>query len=381
MTGKKRKPHSASRRPEKGASRNVGHKGNHEEAGRERPGAKRPFDSGAKASFKPGSKAPYKKGRPGAKPPYKSGARTPFRKEENPTATAGYKPYRPEPVRPEPVRQARVVRPDRVRESHAPVEKVKHEPRTARASAVLSGGRGAPFWLYGLHAARAALANENRKIRKAVLTARAASELGAGLLKGLVVEPAEAEIVSRLLPQGAVHQGIALLCEPLPSLDLSTLLGVDDGARKLVAVLDQVTDPQNEGAILRSAAAFGIAAVIVQDRHSPPESGALAKAASGALDLVPRISVVNIARALDELGELGFWRIALAADGDMALREAGASGNIAVVLGAEGTGIRRLVRERCDAAAFVPMSGPIESLNVSNAAAIAFYELSQARKK
>ena len=144
---------------------------------------------------------------------------------------------------------------------------------------------------------------------------------------------------------------------------------------RLVAVLDQITDPHNEGAILRSAAAFDVAAVVVQDRHAPPESGALAKAASGALDIVPRVVTVNIARALEDLGRMGFWRIALAGDGDMPMADFAVSGDMAVVLGAEGAGLRRLVRERCDAAAFIPIGGAIESLNVSNAAAIAFYEL------
>jgi 23S rRNA (guanosine2251-2'-O)-methyltransferase len=165
-----------------------------------------------------------------------------------------------------------------------------------------------------------------------------------------------------------------LLCEPLPPLDLEAAVQAV-AAPRLVAVLDQVTDPHNEGAILRSAAAFGVAAVVVQDRHAPPESGALAKAASGGLDLVPRVTVVNIARALEELGRLGFYRIALAADGESALRDAAPAGDIAIVLGAEGAGLRRLVRERCDASAVIPMGGAMESLNVSNAAAIAFYEL------
>ena len=233
------------------------------------------------------------------------------------------------------------------------------------------------FWLYGFHAAKAALNNPHRSIRRAVLTEKAKAELGPILSKAGIeaVAAAGPEAISRMLPPGAVHQGIALLCETLPPLDLMEVLERTKPGRRLVAVLDQVTDPHNEGAILRSAAAFGVAAVVVQDRHAPPESGALAKAASGALDIVPRITVVNIARALEELGRLGFWRIALAADGETTLREAEPPGDVAVVLGAEGTGLRRLVRERCDSSAFIPMGGDMDSLNVSTAAAIAFYEL------
>jgi 23S rRNA (guanosine2251-2'-O)-methyltransferase len=144
----------------------------------------------------------------------------------------------------------------------------------------------------------------------------------------------------------------------------------------VVLVLDQISDPHNEGAILRTAAAFGVSAVVVQDRNSPPETGVLAKAASGALDIVPLISVVNISRALDELQKLGFWRVALAADGEGPLKDATKdAGDIALVLGSEGSGIRRLVREHCDTGAFVPIESAMESLNVSNAAAIALYEL------
>ncbi len=303
------------------------------------------------------------------------------RKKHKPNAS----PLRPEKSAPKPAAKFTPKSAPKFTPKPAPRERPRGEkPSVAAASTApthsAASGRGAPFWLYGFHAARAALANPNRSIRKAVLTARAASELGASLLKSVPVEPAESENVARLLPAGAVHQGIALLCDPLPNPDLETLLGRSNTGRKLVAVLDQVTDPHNEGAILRSAAAFGVAAVIVQDRHSPPESGALAKAASGALDIVPRVTVVNIARTLEELADLGFWRIALAGDGDVPLKEASASGHIAVVLGSEGTGIRRLVREHCDVTAFVPMSGPVESLNVSNAAAVSFYELSQALK-
>ncbi|HEY4264132.1 MAG TPA: RNA methyltransferase [Micropepsaceae bacterium] len=245
-----------------------------------------------------------------------------------------------------------------------------------RSEAKSSPSEGA-FWLYGLHAARAALANPRRKIRKAVLSERAQAEFGPALARAKVaaVSQASSDNISRLLPPGAVHQGVALVCEPLPALHLEDALSSTPPGPRLVAVLDQITDPHNEGAILRSAAAFGVAAILVQDRHAPPESGALAKAASGGLDLIPRIAVVNIARALEELGRLGFYRIALAADGDGPLREAAPAGDIALVLGAEGSGLRRLVRERCDASAFIPMGGVMESLNVSNAAAIAFYEL------
>jgi 23S rRNA (guanosine2251-2'-O)-methyltransferase len=252
-------------------------------------------------------------------------------------------------------------------------------PPFAESSEGTRGQSGAPkgaFWLYGFHAARAALANPRRTVRKALLTARAAAEMGRDLPRDLAAEPADPEALTRLLPYGAVHQGIALYCEPLPPLNLEEVLGRLPVGKRLVAVLDQITDPHNEGAILRSAAAFGVAAVIVQDRHAPPESGALAKAASGALDIVPRVPVVNIARALDDLGKMRFWRIALAGDAGSSLREVAREGDIAIVLGAEGAGVRRLVRETCDASAFIPMSGAMESLNVSNAAAIALYELS-----
>ena len=143
----------------------------------------------------------------------------------------------------------------------------------------------------------------------------------------------------------------------------------------IVLVLDQISDPHNVGAILRTAAAFGVAAVVVQDRNATPQSGALAKAASGALDIVPYVEVVNIARALDELAEHGFWRIALAGDGEQSIAQALPAGDVALVLGSEGSGIRRLVREHCETAAFIPIGAAMESLNVSNAAAIALYEM------
>jgi 23S rRNA (guanosine2251-2'-O)-methyltransferase len=243
----------------------------------------------------------------------------------------------------------------------------------------LHSAHGAPgLWLYGLHAVRAALGNSRRKVKRAVLTAHAADAIGRPLLARVRHEIAPPEAVARLLPPGAVHQGAALSCEPLPARNLADVLDAASGRRRIVAVLDQISDPHNVGAILRSAAAFGLSAVVVQDRHAPPESGALAKAASGALDIVPYVPVVNIARALEELGKLGFWRIALAGDGEQPLSEATPNSDVAIVLGSEGAGLRRLVRGRCDAAACIPVQVEMDSLNVSNAAAIGFYELRRA---
>lgn len=235
---------------------------------------------------------------------------------------------------------------------------------------------GSSEWLYGLHAVGAALANPRRKLGRAALTPRAAEALGEKLLKRVKVETLDPGAIDRLLPPGAVHQGAALEAWPLKSRDLDEILA-EPGTqtRRVVLVLDQLSDPHNVGAILRTAAAFGVTAVVVQDRHAPPQSGALAKAASGALDIIPYVEVVNIARALDELAQHGFWRIALAGDGESSLAEAVPAGDVALVLGSEGSGIRRLVREHCEASAFIPISRTMESLNVSNAAAIALYEL------
>lgn len=234
--------------------------------------------------------------------------------------------------------------------------------------------RGEGLWLYGLHPVRAALENQNRVLKRLVVTARAAEEIGPNLLGRISYEVVEADAVSRLLPPGSVHQGAALSCAPLPQLTLEGVLTESD-TRRIVLVLDQLTDPHNVGAILRTAAAFGVSAVVVQDRNAPPESGVLAKAASGALDIVPIVTVVNLSRALEELGEMGFWRIAMAGDGDAPLQEAASEKDIALVMGSEGSGIRRLVREHCDIASYVPIAEAMESLNVSNAAAVALYEL------
>lgn len=241
-----------------------------------------------------------------------------------------------------------------------------------QSSARPSGGAQ---WLYGLHAVQAALANPRRKLGRAVLTPRAAEILGSKLLSRARTETADPGAIDRLLPPGAVHQGVALEAWPLKSLDLDEILARPATGRRVIVVLDQLSDPHNVGAILRTAAAFDVTAVIVQDRHAPPQSGALAKSASGALDLIPYVEVVNITRTLDQLAERGFWRIALAGESETSLAEAVPAGDVVLVLGSEGAGIRRLVKEHCEASAFIPISGTMESLNVSNAAAIALYEL------
>jgi 23S rRNA (guanosine2251-2'-O)-methyltransferase len=242
-------------------------------------------------------------------------------------------------------------------------------PRPPRRDAKPQG-----LWLYGLHPVRAALSNPLRKIKRAVLTQHAADEIGITRIAKVKYEVVEADAVSRLLPPGAVHQGAALSCDSLPRRALDEVLHPSD-RRRIVLILDQITDPHNVGAILRTAAAFGVDAVVMQDRNAPPESGVLAKAASGALDIVPIVFAVNLSREVQSLTELGFWCVALAGDGDTTLKEAASAKDIAVVLGSEGSGIRRLVREHCSASAFIPIDSAMESLNVSNAAAVALYEL------
>lgn len=240
------------------------------------------------------------------------------------------------------------------------------------------------LWLYGAHAVLAALANKERKIRRIVLTAEALRSNAASIQRARALRPlpgeetTERQELDRLLPPGAVHQGIAVLAEHLDSP------GIEDIARlaqnrdhAVVMVLDQVTDPHNVGAILRSAAAFGALAVVVTDRHSPEETGTLAKSASGALEVMPLVRVTNMVRALEQLKEAGFWTAGLAGEATQTLAQAKLSGKIALVMGAEGEGLRRLTREHCDHLVKLPMSDLVESLNVSNAAAISLYELAR----
>ena len=191
----------------------------------------------------------------------------------------------------------------------------------------------------------------------------------------LPVTLADVADLGRLVPNDAPHQGVVIEAEPLDEVWLDDLFqGV--GERAILLVLDQVTDPHNVGAILRSAAAFGAIGIVTQDRHSPPESGALARAASGTLERMPWARVVNLARALEEIAEAGFWRIGLAADADTELKNALGPQRVALVLGAEGPGLRPNTREHCDALARLPITDAVESLNVSNAATVALYAAS-----
>jgi 23S rRNA (guanosine2251-2'-O)-methyltransferase len=224
------------------------------------------------------------------------------------------------------------------------------------------------FW--GRHAVAAALENPERAVKRIWVTHEAAGSFDFD--PSIPIAFADSADLGRLVPGDAPHQGVVIEIEKLPDIWLGDLLDQAEDGRPLL-VLDQVTDPHNVGAILRSAAAFDALGIVTQDRHAPPESGALAKAASGALETVPWVRVVNLSRALDEIAEAGFWRVGLTGEGDMTLAEAMGPKRIALVLGAEGEGMRQNTESHCDALARLPISERIESLNVSNAAAIALY--------
>ncbi len=227
--------------------------------------------------------------------------------------------------------------------------------------------------LWGRHAVAAALDNPARKVLQAWATREASGFMQ--LPQEVALTLADVADLGRLVPNDAPHQGVVIEVEPLESAWLDEVLA-NAPERAVLLVLDQVTDPHNVGAILRSAAAFGAIAIVTQDRHSPPESGVVAKAASGALERVPWVRVVNLARALEEIGEAGFWRIGLAGDAETDLKDALGPPRVALTLGAEGPGLRHNTREHCDALARLPISDRVESLNVSNAAAVALYAAS-----
>ena len=255
------------------------------------------------------------------------------------------------------------------------------------------GPKGDRLWLHGVHPVLAALGNPDRQVRRLLITAEQAERLGSRLeaaLAGREGQP-KPEIVERRSLDGllrdAVHQGIALEAEPLPEIFLQDLLiQAESRPQSLLVVLDQVTDPHNVGAMLRSAAAFGADGVITTERHAPGETAALAKAAAGALDLVPLVRVGNLARALADLKAAGYRCIGLESAAERGIDEIPVPERRALVLGAEGPGMRRLTRDSCDELVRIPMAtrayggGALESLNVSNATAVALFALSRPRR-
>jgi 23S rRNA (guanosine2251-2'-O)-methyltransferase len=251
---------------------------------------------------------------------------------------------------------------------------------------------GGPVLIWGSHAAEAALRNDNRDLFRILMTDTAEERLKDALaarhamtsaVQGRQrVERTTPQVLDKRLGPDTVHQGVLLEVAPLDDVDLESIADRVAANPKAgpILILDQVTDPHNVGAILRSAAVFGAAAVVMTRRNSPPLGGVLAKSASGALELIPVVLVANLSRALTDLGKLGFHRIGLAGDGDTTLESAALTGNVAIVLGAEGRGMRHLTQETCDQVARIDGDNALASLNVSNAAAVALHLASIRRR-
>jgi 23S rRNA (guanosine2251-2'-O)-methyltransferase len=255
-------------------------------------------------------------------------------------------------------------------------------PETEKSSARPSG-RGGHFtptevWLYGHHAVAAALANQERRVLRLLVTPEAMEKLRADatvpqgvLTRATTVARSD---IDKAVGEHAVHQGVAMFTRPIDH-HLEDVLAIAEARESCcVVMLDQVSDPHNVGAIIRSAAALDASAVITLDRRAAAETGALAKSASGALDRIAFVQITNLARTIAVLKEHNFWVVGLEADGEKTLSKVDLKGRIAFVLGTEGEGLRRLVRESCDLIARLPITAAAESLNVSNAAAVALYE-------
>ena len=240
------------------------------------------------------------------------------------------------------------------------------QPQTPQAQAQQNG----TYFLFGRHPVHAALANPKRKFRRLIVTANAGEHLPA-LPQGLQPQVMDAGEMARMLPRDALHQGMIAEVYPLAEPTLDDLIATG----RPIIMLDQVTDPHNVGAILRSAAAFDAAAVITMKHNAPDETGTLAKSASGALEIMPMVKVTNLAQTLEVLKKGGYWVAGLDGTATQTLQQAKMGPKTVLVLGAEGTGLRRLTIETCDLIVKLPISPKMESLNVSNAAAIALYEL------
>jgi 23S rRNA (guanosine2251-2'-O)-methyltransferase len=268
-------------------------------------------------------------------------------------------------------------------EREAAAKPLRRGPPTERAEAQTPppaprrhGGPSDVVRIYGFHSVSAALQAPRRELVRLYVTSAAAERLAAEIAaRGVETRLATAEEIAQRLPRDAVHQGVLLEARPLAPIDISELPA--DG---LVIVLDQVTDPHNVGAILRTCAAFAVGALVTTERHTPEFTGALAKSASGGLEHVPICSVTNLARAMGELGDLGYWRVGLDSEAPATLQAARLERPLALVLGAEDRGLRRLTREHCDVLARLDLPGAIKSLNVSNACAIALAIADAAKK-
>jgi 23S rRNA (guanosine2251-2'-O)-methyltransferase len=251
-------------------------------------------------------------------------------------------------------------------------------PRNAKPSRHAPRGGHQAVWLYGRHPVLAALANPERRVERLLATREVAERHGKEFA-GRNPQVLSREELAQRLPAGAVHQGLAILVAPLEEPVLEDVLA-RCGDHALALALDQVTDPHNVGAILRTAAAFGAAGVIVTERHAPSDTGVLAKAASGGLEVVPLVRAVNLARTLEQLKEAGFWLYGLDERGEAPIGTLDLKGRVCIVLGAEGEGLRRLTADKCDRLVTIPTQAALASLNVSNAAAVAAYEWARQAK-
>jgi len=273
-------------------------------------------------------------------------------------------------------------RPGRPTHDHAAAEGSRETLKRTNKSGEL--------WLYGAHACIAAIANPERDIRRIVMATQSADDLEIPVCDAAnaafeacqtprpQIEWRDRREVNDLVPRDAVHQGICIETTALPHPEIEDVIDDAKGlSNACIVVLDQATDPRNIGAVMRTAAAFGALAVVVQDKHAPDITGALAKAASGAVERLPYIKVTNLARTLDQLKAAEFWCVGFDGHAENYLSAKTLQGRNALVLGAEGAGLRRLTRETCDLLVKIPMSDAVESLNLSNAAAIALYQFQQ----
>jgi len=256
-------------------------------------------------------------------------------------------------------------------------QRISKKYLSQRASGIRRKKSAPQNWIYGLHAVIAALRNPDRIVRRVLATENVSKNLQEWAGKG-VLNVVGREDINRNLEPYSVHQGVAAEIEPLASKSVTDIINqTADSARVTLIALDQASDPRNIGAILRSAAAFGAVALLQQDRHAPPVTGAMAKSASGGLEQVSMIYVPNLVRALQQLKVAEFWIVGLDSNAETVLGTSELPGRCCLVLGSEGGGLRRLTREKCDLAIKIPIGNSIDSLNLSNAAAITLYEINR----